>query len=97
MLAVDEGTTGTRAGVVLDSGAVDHVRYRPIEVSHPDVASVEQDPWEIWTATLDVCRQALASARDAHVEVTAVALSTQRATAMLWDRRTGRPLAPAVV
>ncbi|MFH8983095.1 FGGY family carbohydrate kinase [Streptomyces varsoviensis] len=97
VLAVDEGTTGTRAGVVLDSGAVDHVRYRPIEVSHPDVASVEQDPWEIWTATLDVCRQALASARDAHVEVTAVALSTQRATAMLWDRRTGRPLAPAVV
>ncbi|MFE7665345.1 FGGY family carbohydrate kinase [Streptomyces celluloflavus] len=97
VLAVDEGTTGTRAGVVLDSGAAGPVRYRPIKVARPDAHSVEQDPMEIWTATLEVCRQALAAARVEGIEIRAVALSTQRATAMLWDRVTGRPLLPAVV
>ncbi|MFC5183344.1 FGGY family carbohydrate kinase [Actinomadura harenae] len=97
VLAVDEGTTGTRAGVVLQDGSVARVAYRPIGVDHPDHDSVEQDAAEIWTATLEVCREALAAARADGVEVTAVALSTQRATAVLWDRETGRPLAPAVV
>lgn len=95
MLAIDEGTTGTRAGIVLDDGSVHEVFYRPIKVTHPDALSVEQDPMEIWTATLDVCRKALAGADG--VEVTAVALTTQRATAILWDRVTGLPLLPAVV
>ncbi|WP_406279586.1 FGGY family carbohydrate kinase [Embleya sp. NBC_00896] len=97
ILSVDEGTTGTRAGVVLDSGTVGHVVYRQIAVNHPDENSVEQDPVEIWTATLAVCREALAWARANNVEIAALALSTQRATAMLWDRRTGLPLVPACV
>lgn len=97
VLAIDEGTTGTRAGVVLDSGGAHEVFYRPIAVSHPDDLSVEQDPMEIWTATLDVARRAVGAARADGIAVTAVALSTQRATAMLWDRVTGRPLLPAVV
>ncbi|MGW6348487.1 FGGY family carbohydrate kinase, partial [Streptomyces sp. NPDC055080] len=84
VLAIDEGTTGTRAGVVLDSGAAHEVFYRPIKVSHPDDLSVEQDPMEIWTATLEVARRAVGRAREDGIEVTAVALSTQRATAMLW-------------
>ncbi|OEU99387.1 carbohydrate kinase [Streptomyces qinglanensis] len=97
VLAVDEGTTGTRAGLVLDDGSVEHVSYRPIAVSHPDPLRVEQDPEEIWVATLEVCREALAAAATAGVTVTAAALTTQRATAILWDRVTGRPLLPAVV
>ncbi|WP_369205513.1 FGGY family carbohydrate kinase [Streptomyces sp. PU-14G] len=95
VLAIDEGTTGTRAGLVLDDGTVGQVFYRPVQVSHPDPLSVEQDPMEIWRATLEVCRQALAAADG--TEVTAVALTTQRATAILWDRVTGLPLLPAVV
>ncbi|MFC4911863.1 FGGY family carbohydrate kinase [Actinomadura gamaensis] len=97
VLAVDEGTTGTRAGVVRPDGSVAHVAYRPIGVDHPDRDSVEQDAAEIWTATLAVCRDALAAAHADGTEVTAVALSTQRATAVLWDRESGRPLTPAVV
>lgn len=97
VLAVDEGTTGTRAGVVRQDGSVADVAYRPIGVDHPDHDSVEQDAAEIWSATLEVCREALAAAHAEGVEVTAVALSTQRATAVVWDRVTGRPLAPAVV
>ncbi|MEV5773469.1 FGGY family carbohydrate kinase [Streptomyces antimycoticus] len=97
VLSIDEGTTGTRAGVVLDSGATHEVFYRPIKVSHPNDLSVEQDPMEIWTATLEVARRAVGGAREDGIEITAVALSTQRATAMLWDRVTGQPLLPAVV
>ncbi|MCP2336059.1 FGGY family carbohydrate kinase [Actinomadura rupiterrae] len=97
VLAVDEGTTGTRAGVVRQDGSVAHVAYRPIGVDHPDHDSVEQDAAEIWTATLAVCRDALAAAHADGIEVTAVALSTQRATAVLWDGVSGRPLTPAVV
>lgn len=97
VLSIDEGTTGTRAGVVLDSGAAPEVFYRSIAVGHPDDLSVEQDPMEIWDATVEVARRALGRAREEGVEVGAVALSTQRATAMLWDRVTGRPLLPAVV
>nr|BFD86621.1 glycerol kinase GlpK [Streptomyces sp. Xyl84] len=97
VLALDEGTTGTRAGLVLEDGSARHVRYRAIEVSHPDDLCVEQDPVEIWTATLDVAREAVALARRDGVTVSAVALSTQRATAVLWDAGTGLPLLPAVV
>ncbi|MFG3254664.1 FGGY family carbohydrate kinase [Streptomyces sp. NPDC048172] len=95
VLAIDEGTTGTRAGIVHDDGSAGEVFYRPIKVTHPDPLSVEQDAMEIWTATLDVARQALASADG--TEITSVALTTQRATAILWDRVTGLPLLPAVV
>lgn len=97
VLSIDEGTTGTRAGVVLDSGAAHEVSYRSISVSHPDDLSVEQDPMEIWTATVEVASRAVGRAHAEGIEITAVALSTQRATAMLWDRVTGLPLLPAVV
>ncbi|MFE1128927.1 FGGY family carbohydrate kinase [Streptomyces albidoflavus] len=97
VLAIDEGTTGTRAGVVLDSGAAHEVFYRAIKVDHPDDLSVEQDPLEIWDATLEVARRAVRRAHEDGITVTSVALSTQRATAMLWDRVTGLPLLPAVV
>lgn len=97
VLSLDEGTTGTRAGVVLDSGAAHEVFYRSIQVSHPDDLSVEQDPMEIWTATVEVARRAVGQAREKGIGISAVALATQRATAMLWDRVTGRPLLPAVV
>lgn len=92
VLAIDEGTTGTRAGVVREDGTVGDVAYRAISVSHPGPLSVEQDPMEIWTATLEVCGRALDGRSAA-----AVAMSTQRATAVLWDRRTGLPFVPAVV
>ncbi|GAA2594956.1 FGGY family carbohydrate kinase [Streptomyces tubercidicus] len=97
VLSIDEGTTGTRSGVVLDSGAASEVFYRSIRVSHPDELSVEQDPMEIWTATIEVARRAVGRAGEEGIEIAAVALSTQRATAMLWDRVTGKPLLPAVV
>ncbi|MFI7444799.1 FGGY family carbohydrate kinase [Nonomuraea indica] len=97
VLGIDEGTTGTRAAVVLDDGGAAPPAYLPISVSSPDHLRVEQDGAEIWERTVQVCREALAWAAAHQVEITGVSVSTQRATVLLWDTETGRPLSPAVV
>ncbi|TDD56074.1 FGGY family carbohydrate kinase [Saccharopolyspora elongata] len=97
VLSIDEGSTGTRAAVVTADGSSGPSFYRPIAVVHPDPLRVEQDAGELWRHTLEVARQAVAWAADSSVEIVGVALCTQRATAVLWDRVTGQPLAPAVV
>ncbi|MER7083871.1 FGGY family carbohydrate kinase, partial [Saccharopolyspora kobensis] len=91
VLSIDEGSTGTRAAVVTADGASGPSFYQPIAVLHPDPLRVEQDADELWRRTLDVARQAVRWAGDNAVEITGVALCTQRATAVLWDRETGRP------
>lgn len=97
VLSIDEGTTGTRAAVVLDDGGAAPPAYLPISVRSPDHLRVEQDGTEIWTSTVRVCRQALEWAAAHRVEITGVSISTQRATVLLWDTVSGLPLSPAVV
>ncbi|SEN34000.1 FGGY family carbohydrate kinase [Nonomuraea pusilla] len=97
VLGVDEGTTGTRAAVVLDDGRAAPPAYLPLSVRSPDHLRVEQDAGEIWANTVQVCREALERAAADGVEVTGVSISTQRATVLLWDTVTGEPLTQAVV
>lgn len=97
ILGIDEGTTGTRAAVVLEDGSVDGSYYQPIRVIAPDNVRVEQDPNEIWRATRDVARRAVGWATDHDVELAGVSVANQRGTSILWDRSTGAPLANAVV
>ncbi|GAA3725526.1 glycerol kinase [Spinactinospora alkalitolerans] len=95
ILAVDEGTTGTRAALVSEAGEVSGLAYRRLGVDSPHPGVVEQDADEIWERTLDVCRAAVAAGGGA--APAAVAVTTQRATSVLWDTRTGRSLVPAMV
>ncbi|WP_433206127.1 FGGY family carbohydrate kinase [Nocardia sp. CA-107356] len=97
VLSIDEGTTGTRAAIVLDDGDTAGPAYLPISVKSPDHLRVEQDATEIWVNTVRVCRAALDWAASHRVEVTGVSISTQRATVLLWDTVTGSPLSQAVV
>jgi glycerol kinase len=97
VLSIDEGTTGTRAAVVLDDGGAAPAAYLPISVRSPDHLRVEQDGAEIWENTVRVCRTALERAAADRVEIAGVSISTQRATVLLWDAVTGEPLSPAVV
>ncbi|MGW4770963.1 FGGY-family carbohydrate kinase [Nocardia sp. NPDC004278] len=97
ILAIDEGTTGTRAAWVTADGIVHDLEYRRLAVSTPRFGVVEQDAGEILEKTFEVCRAAAARAAAAGVSIAAVALATQRATAVLWDTATGRALAPAMV
>ncbi|HVX20030.1 MAG TPA: glycerol kinase [Acidimicrobiales bacterium] len=97
VVAVDAGTTGVRALVVDETGTVTDLAYRELAQSFPRPGWVEHDPAAIWDAvraTLDEVAGRLAGTGTA---VAAVGITNQRETAVAWDRRSGRPLAPAVV
>ncbi|MFJ5955339.1 FGGY family carbohydrate kinase [Paenarthrobacter sp. NPDC092416] len=97
ILAIDEGTTGTRAGWVTGDGTVHDVEYRHLIVTSPRSGVVEQDANEILDRTVEVCRAAIARAAEANATIEAVSMATQRSTAVLWDTETGRALVPAMV
>ncbi|MFS0911202.1 FGGY-family carbohydrate kinase [Microbacterium sp. 179-I 3D2 NHS] len=96
ILSIDAGTTGTRAAWVGQDGVVRDIAYRRLSIEPGPRGVVEQNAMSILTHTIDAARSAIAAARQAGSAIDAVALSTQRATAVLWDERTGLPLAPAV-
>lgn len=97
ILAIDQGTTSTRA--VIFDGNGQPVASEQVELSQhfPQPGWVEHDPLEIFDATLDVCRGAIAKAEIEMSDVTSIGISNQRETTVLWDRASGRPLANAIV
>ncbi|MGE8637034.1 MAG: FGGY family carbohydrate kinase [Achromobacter sp.] len=97
ILAIDEGTSGTRAATVSADGHVSCLEYQTLHVETPRPGVVEQDANEILEKTISVCRATIAQARRAGQQIAALALATQRATAVLWDTRTGAALVPAMV
>lgn len=97
ILAIDEGTSGTRAALVFADGTVSEPVYAALSIYNPKHGVVEQDAEQILNETINVCRKQIASAREANIEIVAMALTTQRATAVLWDLKSGRPLVPAIV
>lgn len=97
ILTIDEGTTGTRAAWVTADGGVYGLQYRHLSVSSPRPGVVEQDANEILSKTLDAVQTVVAQAAESGVEIKALAIATQRATAVLWDTSTGVALVPAMV
>jgi glycerol kinase len=94
VLAVDQGTTGTRAVVFGDQGQQVASAYRELTQYYPEEGWVEHDPVEIWQSVQAVVEEAVEQAGSAPV---AVGLANQRETTVLWDRRTGQPLHRAIV
>ena len=97
ILALDQGTTSSRAIVFDHDGRPAAKAQREIAQIFPALGEVEHDPVEIWESTLAVAREALARARVSASEVAALGITNQRETTILWDRETGRPIANAVV
>lgn len=95
ILAIDQGTTNTKALLVSASGAIVARAAAPVEVAYPQPAWVEQDGRALWHSVRMAADACLEQAGDPPLAV--VALSNQRETALLWDRRSGEPLGPAVV
>ena len=97
LLAIDQGTTSTRA-IVFDDACTprgsDQIELPQI---YPQDGWVEHDPEEIWRATVAVCGAALQKAGVKRGEVAAAGITNQRETVVLWDRRTGRPIHNAIV
>ena len=95
ILAIDQGTTNTKALVIDPSGRILARGSQPTPIRYPQPGWVEQDALEIWRCTCAAIEQCLASL-DRH-DLAAVAISNQRETTLVWERATGKPLGPCVV
>lgn len=95
VLALDQGTTSSRAILFDENGAARAVAQREFRQIFPQPGWVEHDPHEIWTSQLAVAREALAQV-DAR-EVAAIGITNQRETTVVWDKRTGEPIHNAIV
>lgn len=95
--AVDEGTTGTRALLIDQEGRTQAQAYRALGIHYPQPGWVEQDPMEIWAQTQAVLGDVVRAAGEQSYQLLGIAITNQRETAIVWDRRTGAPLHPAIV
>lgn len=93
LLAIDQGTTSTRAIVFSRDGEALSCHQRDLNLFYPRNGWVEQDPFQIWDDTLSVVRACLNDQDD----VAAIGITNQRETTILWDRATGAPLYNAIV
>lgn len=93
ILAIDQGTSGTKA-IVVEQGSVVSLAEVAVHPAYPEPGAVEQDPQEMLDSVLAAGRQALEAAGGA---VDAVALANQGETVLAWDRESGNPLSPAIV
>jgi glycerol kinase len=97
ILAIDQGTTSTRAIVFDATGRPLASVQKELPQIFPQAGWVEHDPEEIWSATVEVCRGALAKAGlDARV-LAGIGITNQRETTVVWDRATGKPVHNAIV
>ena len=94
ILTVDQGTTGTTCLVVGDDLAILGRGYAELSQHFPQPGWVEHDPEEIWASVLAAAGAAIAGAG---VELTAISITNQRETTLLWERATGRPVHRAIV
>jgi glycerol kinase len=97
ILALDQGTTSSRALVFDRAGQVISLAQQEFEQILPKPGWVEHDPEVIWTTQLATAREALAKSHLSPADIAAIGVTNQRETTILWDRATGRPVANAMV
>jgi glycerol kinase len=97
ILAIDQGTTSTRAVLFDAAGEALAQAQRELTQHFPRPGWVEHDAEEIWQATLDTCRAVMTERRIAAGDIAAIGITNQRETTVLWERATSRPLARAIV
>jgi len=97
LLALDQGTTSSRAIVFDQDGRVRAIAQQEITQFYPQPGWVEHDAEEIWRSQLAVAREALALAGADARELAAIGIANQRETTLLWERASGRPLHRAIV
>jgi glycerol kinase len=97
ILALDQGTTSSRAILFDHHGSVVSVAQQEFRQIFPKPGWVEHDAREIWATQSNVATQALEHARLSANDVAAIGITNQRETTLVWDRRTGQPIANAIV
>jgi glycerol kinase len=97
ILAIDQGTTSTRAMIFSLTGECTIVAQQELPQIYPDDGWVEHDPEEIWQAVVTVCRQALVEAETNGLHVAGIGITNQRETTVVWNRSTSLPIYNAIV
>jgi glycerol kinase len=97
VLALDQGTTSSRAIVFDRAGAVVSAAQQEFPQLFPGPGHVEHDPEAIWTTQLQTARDAIARAGITAADLAAVGVTNQRETTVLWERNSGRPIGNAIV
>lgn len=97
ILAIDQGTTSSRAIVFDGSLKVVGVGQQEFQQQYPQPGWVEQDPEDIWLTTLETCRIALDRAGIAARDLAGIGIANQRETTVVWERGTGKPIHRAIV
>ncbi|MCV0424561.1 MAG: glycerol kinase GlpK [Roseibium sp.] len=97
VLAIDQGTTSSRAIVFGDDFSPISVSQQEFPQHFPKSGWVEHSPADIWTSTLRVCREAMEKAPAGGDAVAAIGITNQRETTLIWDRTTGEPVYNAIV
>jgi glycerol kinase len=96
-MALDQGTTSSRAILFERSGAIAATAQHEFPQYFPEPGWVEHDPLEIWDSQLRAARDVLAEAGASAGEIAAIGITNQRETTVVWDRTTGEPIYPAIV
>ena len=97
ILAIDQGTTSSRAMIFAATGHCVAQAQQEFKQLYPQDGWVEHDPEEIWQSVLAVCLQALQQAANGGIEVAGIGITNQRETTLVWDRQTGTPVYNAIV
>src|SRR5437016_7253905 len=97
ILALDQGTTSSRAIVFGHDGRPVASAQQEFEQIYPQPGHVEHDPEAIWTSQWNSARQAIGDAGLSADQIAAIGLTNQRETTILWERDSGRPVANAIV
>ena len=97
LVAIDQGTTSTRA-VAYDAGLTPLATAQiELRQSYPAPGWVEHDPEEIWSAVVSTVRDVMARASLSAADIAGIGITNQRETTLVWDRATGKPIYPAIV
>ena len=97
VLALDQGTTSSRAILFGHDGRPIASAQEEFEQIYPQPGHVEHDPEAIWKSQLDVTKQALSRGKRGPADVAALGITNQRETTIIWDKSTGKPVANAIV
>jgi glycerol kinase len=97
VLAIDQGTTSSRAIVFRADGTIAAIAQQELPQHFPQSGWVEHDPEDLWRTVLSTCREAIAKAGLAATDIAAIGITNQRETTLVWDRASGTPIHNAIV
>ncbi|AEI35557.1 glycerol kinase GlpK [Francisella salina] len=97
ILAVDQGTTSSRAIIFDKQGNIKKIAQKEFTQIYPKNGWVEHDPMEIWASQSSIVREALEYARVSPRDIAAIGITNQRETTVVWDKNTGQPVYNAIV